>query len=110
MTRVTNLKELLSLAGFDGVEIHAAHFYHLSAAISAFTNKRKDEYGGSLENRVRLTREIVEEVKNEHGADFAVWVRMHGCEGLEQGLALEEAQQVAGILADAGAVLTCTLQ
>lgn len=90
-------------AGFDGVEIHAAHLYLLSAAISGFTNKRTDEYGGSLENRVRLTREIVEEIKNEHAADLAVWVRMHGCEGLEQGLSLEEAQQVAGILADAGA-------
>jgi len=90
-------------AGFDGVEIHAAHFYLLSAAISAFTNKRTDEYGGSLENRVRLTRVIVEEIKKEYGADFAVWVRIHGCEGLDQGLSLEEAQQVAGILADAGA-------
>jgi 2,4-dienoyl-CoA reductase-like NADH-dependent reductase (Old Yellow Enzyme family) len=90
-------------AGFDGVEIHAAHFYLLSAAISGFTNKRTDEYGGSLENRVRLTREIVEEIKKEHGADFAVWVRMHGFERLEQGLSLEEALQVASILADAGA-------
>ncbi len=90
-------------AGFDGVELHAAHFYLLSASISPFTNKRTDEYGGSLENRVRLTREIVEELKAELGAECPVLVRLHACEATDPGLSLEEGQNVAGILSQAGA-------
>ena len=50
-------------AGFDGVELHAAHLYLLSASLTPFTNQRTDEYGGSTENRVRLTREVLEEIK-----------------------------------------------
>jgi 2,4-dienoyl-CoA reductase-like NADH-dependent reductase (Old Yellow Enzyme family) len=90
-------------AGFDGVELHAAHLYLLSASISPFTNRRTDEYGGSIGNRARLTREIVEDIKRELGADFPVCVRINGCEALQPGLTLEEGQRVAGILAEAGA-------
>ena len=90
-------------AGFDGVELHAAHLYLLSASISPFTNRRTDEYGGSIGNRARLTREIVEDIKRELGAGFPVCVRINGCEALQPGLTLEEGQRVAGILAEAGA-------
>ncbi|MGD8228354.1 MAG: NADH:flavin oxidoreductase, partial [Desulfobacteraceae bacterium] len=90
-------------AGFDGVELHAAHFYLLSASISPFTNQRRDAYGGSIANRARLTREIVEDVKAELGHDYPVWVRINACETLDPGLTLEEGQQVANILAEAGA-------
>lgn len=90
-------------AGFDGVELHAAHLYLLSAFISPFTNRRTDEYGGSIINRSRLTREIVEDIKAEIGGDWLVWVRINACETLQPGLDLQEAQQVASILAEAGA-------
>jgi 2,4-dienoyl-CoA reductase (NADPH2) len=90
-------------AGFDGVELHAAHFYLLSASISPFTNKRRDEYGGSIVNRSRLTRETIEDIKAELGAEFPVWVRINACEELDPGLSLEEGQQVASIIAEAGA-------
>ena len=90
-------------AGFDGVELHAAHLYLLSASISPFTNRRTDEYGGSIGNRARLTREIVEDIKGELGAEFPIWVRINACEALQPGLTLEEGQHVAGILAEAGA-------
>ncbi len=90
-------------AGFDGVELHGAHLYLLSSFLSPFTNKRTDEYGGSVQNRTRLIRETVEEIKTELGAHWPVWVRIHGCEALEPGLSLEEGQEAAKILAEAGA-------
>ncbi|AEB06926.1 NADH:flavin oxidoreductase/NADH oxidase [Coriobacterium glomerans PW2] len=63
-------------AGFDGVEIHAVHEGYLldQFAISMF-NRRSDEYGGSLENRLRFAREILEEIKSRCGADFPVSLR-----------------------------------
>ncbi len=91
------------LAGFDGLELHAAHFYLLSASLSPFTNKRSDEYGGSIVNRARLTREIVEEIKAELGPDYPIWVRINACEAVQPGLDLEEGQQIATILTEAGA-------
>jgi len=90
-------------AGFDGVEFHGAHLYLLSAFLSPFTNSRTDEYGGSLPNRVRLIREAIEEMKTKLGAEWPVWVRIHACESLEPGLSLEEGQEAARILAEAGA-------
>jgi len=90
-------------AGFDGVEIHAAHFYLLSAAISPFTNHRSDQYGGSIENRTRLPREVVADIKAAMGNGFSVWVRINACEKMENGLSLEDGVQAAARLSDAGA-------
>lgn len=90
-------------AGFDGVELHAAHFYLLSASISPYSNHRSDEYGGSVVNRTRLTREIIEEIKSSIGSDYPVGVRINACEALDSGLNLAEGQQVASLLAEAGA-------
>ena len=89
-------------AGFDGVELHAAHLYLLSAFLSPYTNQRMDEYGGSLINRTRLLREIVEDIKSELGAHWPIWVRMNACEALEPGLSLEEGQDIAKILVETG--------
>ena len=89
-------------AGFDGVELHAAHLYLLSAFISPFTNKRTDAYGGSLTNRIRFIREMIEEMKSELGAGWPICVRMNACEDLRPGLTLEEGQEVADILTEAG--------
>jgi 2,4-dienoyl-CoA reductase-like NADH-dependent reductase (Old Yellow Enzyme family) len=71
--------------------------------MSPYTNKRTDVYGGNLLNRSRLTKEIVEEIKSEFDGDFLVWVRMNACEALYPGLTLEDGQQIAAILAKAGA-------
>jgi hypothetical protein len=63
-------------AGFDGVQIHAVHEgYLLDQFAIAMFNKRTDEYGGSLENRLRFAREIVEEIKARCGKDFVVAMR-----------------------------------
>ena len=65
-------------AGFDGVEIHAAHTYILSGFLSAYYNQRDDAYGGVLENRARLLLETIAAVKQRTGGDFPVWVRLDG--------------------------------
>jgi 2,4-dienoyl-CoA reductase-like NADH-dependent reductase (Old Yellow Enzyme family) len=90
-------------AGFDGVELHAAHFYLLGASISPFTNHRTDVYGGSTANRTRLTREIIHDIKDSIGTDFPVWVRINACESIKPGLSLEEGCRVAGQLTESGA-------
>lgn len=74
-------------AGFDGVEIHAVHEgYLIDQFAISFFNHRTDEYGGSLENRLRFAREIVEEIKKTCGADFPVALRFSP-KKYDQGLA-----------------------
>ena len=60
-------------AGFDAVEIHAGHGYLLSQFLSPWTNKRKDKYGGSLENRLRFPVEVIQQVRKSVGKDFPFW-------------------------------------
>jgi len=64
-------------AGFDGVQIHAAHGYLFSQFLSPFFNRRKDEYGGSIENRARIFFETMEAMKATAGKDFPVIIKMH---------------------------------
>lgn len=90
-------------AGFDGVEIHAAHNYIIAGFLSPYHNQREDEYGGSLENRVRFLREVIQAVRARVSADFGVWIRLDAYElHTEGGINLEEAKQVAKIAADDG--------
>ena len=63
-------------AGFDGVEIHGGHGYLLSSFVSPTTNSRTDQYGGPLENRVRLLRDVLRAVREQVGPDFPVWVKI----------------------------------
>ncbi|MDO4516719.1 MAG: FAD-dependent oxidoreductase [Bacillota bacterium] len=79
-------------AGFDGVEIHAAHHYLLHSFLSPVTNRRTDEYGGSLENRTRILREIVEAIRATCGRDFPLMFRV----------SIEEYIGVNGYHADTG--------
>lgn len=68
---------LVKRAGFDGIEVHSIHWgYLLDQFASALTNRRTDEYGGSLENRLRVSREIVEGIKQTCGDDFPVTMRL----------------------------------
>ncbi len=70
-------------AGFDAVEIHAAHGYLLHQFMSPITNKRTDEYGGSFENRIRLTLEVVEAVRAAWSQDKPLLVRISATDWLE---------------------------
>jgi 2,4-dienoyl-CoA reductase-like NADH-dependent reductase (Old Yellow Enzyme family) len=65
-------------AGFDGVEIHAAHGYLAAAFLSRYSNKRDDLYGGSLDNRIRFLRNVVSGIKANAAPDFLVVVRISG--------------------------------
>jgi 2,4-dienoyl-CoA reductase-like NADH-dependent reductase (Old Yellow Enzyme family)/NADH dehydrogenase FAD-containing subunit len=91
-------------AGFDGVEIHAAHGYLLAAFLSAASNTRTDAYGGSLERRARLLVETIRAAKERAGNDFPVWCRLDGMEyHIPGGITPEDAARAAAIAADAGA-------
>lgn len=84
-------------AGFDGVELHGAHGYLLCQFLSAETNRREDRYGGSLENRARLLREIIEGVRAACRPDFGLGVRLSPERfGIRLGEARELAQQLMG--------------
>lgn len=90
-------------AGFDGVEVHGAHGYVLSQFLSRTQNTRDDSYGGSLENRARLLREITREVRARCGPSFLLAVRLSLEDfGNAHGLDLDESLQVSRWLADDG--------
>lgn len=89
-------------AGFDGVEIHAAHYYLISQFLSPRTNHRVDRWGGSPENRFRLGVEVARAVRAAVGPDFLVFCRMHGVEDVEGGLPTEEAIRFAQAMEVAG--------
>lgn len=91
-------------AGADAVEIHAAHGYVLSTFLAAADNRRQDDWGGNLENRARLTVEVLRAVRERIGADLAVLVRVSGREFGEAGaLTNPEAVTAARLFAGAGA-------
>ena len=94
----------LQQAGFDGVELHAAHGYILSEFLSPAWNRREDEYGGSRENRARLLQEVIRACKQRTGDDFAVWCRMDAQEFRTRGgITLEDAKLTARLAEEAGA-------
>ena len=90
-------------AGFDGVEVHAAHSYLLAHFLSPYFNRRGDEYGGSVRNRVKILLEIIGGIRNAVGEDYPVWCRINGMEyGLEGGLTIDEAREIARMAEAAG--------
>jgi len=82
-------------AGFDGVQIHAGHGYLLSSFISPHTNRRNDDWGGSVENRSRIIREIIAGIHRTCGSEFPVIIKMNATDHLQDGITLEEARDIA---------------
>lgn len=89
-------------AGFDGVEIHAAHGYLIAEFLSPYVNKRTDKYGGCLENRVRFLQEIYENVRSKVGTDFPVIVRFSADEVVEGGRDMAESRVLAKLFEEWG--------
>lgn len=87
--------------GFSGVQIHAAHGYLLSEFLSPDVNTRKDQWGGSLENRARLLLETVRAVRAAIGKDFPLSVKLNSADFQRGGFSHEESMRVAGWLNDA---------
>lgn len=82
-------------AGFDCVEMHAGHGYLISQFLSPYTNRRRDKYGGSLDNRMRLMRMCTEEVMKAAGSDMGVLVKTNMRDGFKGGMEIEECMEVA---------------
>lgn len=90
-------------AGFDGVEIHGGHGYLLSSFTSPYTNTRADQYGGSRENRLRLTLEVIAAIRAEVGPDYPVWIKLDSREvGKPGGITIEDAIANAKMVEAAG--------
>lgn len=91
--------DICKKGGFTGVQIHAAHGYLLSQFLSPITNKRRDQWGGSLENRSRLLRSIVREVRDKVGAEYPISVKLNSADFQRGGFTEEESLEVVQMLA-----------
>lgn len=89
-------------AGFDGIEIHSTIYYLIGQFLSPHFNKRTDEYGGSLDNRLRFLLEVVADVRQKVGRDYPLVIRMHGDEMLPGRLGLLETKVICQALENAG--------
>ena len=90
--------------GFDGSEVHISHSYLLHQFLSPLYNKREDEYGGSFENRLRFSREVIDEVRRRVGSDWVVGVRISLTDFIPGGLDIDDAVRVAQTLEQDGNV------
>ena len=90
-------------AGFDFIEVHAAHGYLINQFMSPNANQRGDRYGGSFDNRIRFLLELLEDIKTKAGADFPVGIRINGDDYIEGGWTLDDALRLAPILEARGA-------
>lgn len=102
VARFANAAEVAREAGFDGVQIHAAHGYLLSQFLSPLANRRNDAWGGSLENRARFLTEAIKAVRAAVGHDFGVGVKLNSADFQKGGFAFEDCIGVAAMLADLG--------
>jgi 2,4-dienoyl-CoA reductase-like NADH-dependent reductase (Old Yellow Enzyme family) len=85
-------------AGFDGVQIHAAHGYLLSQFLSPYYNRRDDEYGGPIGNRVRVVLEVLARIRREVGSDYPVLIKINCQDYLAGGLTVVDSLEVAARL------------
>ncbi|MFH2090782.1 MAG: FAD-dependent oxidoreductase [Pseudomonadota bacterium] len=110
---IQEIKELVSCfgdaalrcrtAGFDFIEIHAAHGYLINQFLAPNSNIRTDEYGGSFENRTRFLFEILADIRTKTGKDFPIGIRINGKDYIENGWNIDEMVKVAPLLESSGA-------
>lgn len=89
-------------AGFDAVQLHAAHGYLLSEFLSPFSNTRTDSYGGSVKNRARMVLETYRSVREAVGRQFPVMIKLNNTDSIEGGVGVEDMLQTASMLAEEG--------
>ncbi len=89
-------------AGFDGVQIHAAHGYLISQFLSPYINRRTDEWGGDLQRRMTFLRRVCQAVRRQVGPDYPVLVKLGLFDGVEGGLTLDESLKIVAALEEMG--------
>lgn len=89
-------------AGYDGVQIHGAHFFFLSRFISPLLNQRTDEYGGSSEGRARILVDVLKDMRSKTGKDFSIIVKLNASDMYPGGLTTEDFLTAGKMLADNG--------
>ncbi|MHA1277308.1 MAG: NADH:flavin oxidoreductase [Candidatus Helarchaeota archaeon] len=89
-------------AGFDMVQLHAAHGYLLSSFLSPYTNKRIDNFGGTTAKRAKILVDIYNQLRDEVGKGFPITVKMQAIDGIPEGISLQEGREIAKILVDTG--------
>ena len=94
--------ERAKTAGYDGVEIHSAHAYLLNQFYSPLTNHREDNYGGNIDKRLRIHREVIRAVRDAVGKEFMISLRLGGCDYSEGGSVIEDSVYASKVFADAG--------
>ena len=102
IARFARTAAVLKAAGFDGVQLHAAHGYLLSQFLSPRTNLREDRWGGALDHRARLLLEAVRAVRSCVGTDYPVSVKLNSADFVQGGFTLDESIQVVRWLGEAG--------
>jgi 2,4-dienoyl-CoA reductase-like NADH-dependent reductase (Old Yellow Enzyme family) len=105
VTRYADAAERCQRAGFDGVQIHAANGYLMSQFLTPYTNRRTDAYGGSVEGRTKLLREVFQAIRSRVGPDFPIIIKMNGSDylPLRPGLKTAELAEIAVIMEKEGA-------
>ncbi|MGH7805126.1 MAG: NADH:flavin oxidoreductase [Candidatus Binatia bacterium] len=99
-----NAAKLAVAAGFDAIEVHAGHGYLLNQFLTPWNNRRRDAYGGSLENRARFPREVLRAVRDAAGPSTAVYAKLNMDDGFAGGLTIDDSIQVARWLESDGSV------
>ncbi|WP_295624003.1 NADH:flavin oxidoreductase/NADH oxidase family protein [uncultured Corynebacterium sp.] len=102
IARFATTARLAQESGFDGVEVHAAHGYLLSQFLSPLSNRRTDEWGGSLDNRARLLLDVVRAVRAEVAPEFAVAVKLNSADFQRGGFDSDDARRVIAMLEPLG--------
>jgi 2,4-dienoyl-CoA reductase-like NADH-dependent reductase (Old Yellow Enzyme family) len=89
-------------AGFDAVQIHGAHGYLISQFLSPYVNRRQDQWGGDLQNRMRFLREVAKSVRENVGSEYPIFIKLGMMDGVEGGLTIEEGVVVVEALEGMG--------
>ena len=100
--RYGNTAQIMKEAGFTGVQIHGAHGYLVSQFLSPISNQRRDQWGGSLENRARFVVEVYKNIRSKVGADFPVGIKINSADFQRGGFTEEESMEVVKILSSLG--------
>ncbi|KAI1610322.1 NADH oxidase [Exophiala viscosa] len=101
INRFTHAAEFLYKAGYDGIELHGAHGYLLAQFLSQTTNKRTDQYGGSIQNRARIILDIAQSIRQKVPKSFIVGIKINSVEFQQGGFTAEEAKEVCSMLEEA---------